>query len=338
MKPNVTIFMYLIAVLAVTACEPSPKGSTLSILPQECKLEVSTQKTLSLNGELDPTSDVSWHTDFGSIVKNAQGLSATYIAPSVAGEAQITASISSGVGSGSDIHRTCTILDPQATAPLTPTTPDVFGGYTVVISEVMGNPCGGVDLRKYNQYVELYNYGSQPVDVGGWWLYDEGEAGTPDKLVAWNARSSVKLADGLITDSTVIPSKGVAIVLSPIYPENHDIEKMPYRFPHGIVILTAAESETLGDDFFGIIADRDGYDTVTLYIGGETIIITIVDTYGTPAINTAFPVDIDDDHKDHIPLYLGDCRSANRIDPLQPDSESNWIDIYNGSPGEVPFQ
>lgn len=341
MKNTATFFMFLITVQFITACGTSAQASSsLSILPTDCRLEVSKEITLTLNGKLDQNSQVTWHANLGSIVQNAQGLSATYIAPQVAGEAEITASITSGIsGTTSVLSTVCTIQDPQATASLTPIPPNQsFGEYTVIISEVMGNTCGGIDLRKYNQYVELYNYGSQPVDVGGWWLYDEGESGTPDKLVVWNTRTPLKLADNLVTNSTVIPPKGVAVILSPIYPENHDIEKMPYRFPSGVVILTAAESNTLGDDYFGIISDQDGYDTVTLYIGSESIILSVVDTSGTPAINTSYPVDIEDDRQDNIPKYLSDCTSIERIDPFQPDAETNWRDIYKGSPGEVPFQ
>jgi hypothetical protein len=53
---------------------------------------------------------------------------------------------------------------------------------TVVISEVMANPCGPVVVRKWNEYVELYNYGDQPVDVGGWWLADVGDV---ELLINW---------------------------------------------------------------------------------------------------------------------------------------------------------
>jgi hypothetical protein len=202
----------------------------------------------------------------------------------------------------------------------------------------MGNPCGGVEMRKYNQYIELYNYGDNPVDVGGWWLYDEGESGTPDQIVAWNARSVIKLADGLVHDSTIIPPKGVAVVLSPQYPENFSYEKMPYRFPTGVVILTVAESNTLGDDFFGIIADRDGYDTVTLYIGSAVVITMVVDTYGTPAIIGPYPGDIDDDRNDNLPIHLPNCYAVERIDPLTSDTFSNWKRVLNGTPGEVPYR
>jgi len=274
----------------------------------------------------------------GEVVWANQGLTAIYKAPDVSGSAVISVSFKSGTPTPDTAERVCEVQDKGNTAP--PPTPGTTApsADTVIISEVMGNPCGGLSLRKYNQYVELYNYGDEPVDVGGWWLYDEGESGTPDQLVAWNSRSALKLAKDLVTDSTIIPAKGVAVVLSPIYPENHDTEKMPYRFPAGVVILTAATSATLGDDYFGIIANQNGYDTVTLYIGGETVIISVVDTYGTPAITSAYPVNIDDDHKDHIPMYLGDCYSVERVDPHAPDEDANWRRILNGTPGAVPFK
>jgi hypothetical protein len=199
----------------------------------------------------------------------------------------------------------------------------------------MGNSCGGVEQRRYNQFVELYNYGDRPVDVGGWRLYDEGPSGTPDELTAWNSRVNIQFDPSLTMNATVIPPNGIALVLSPQYHLNP--MKSPYAIPAGTIILTVAQSETLGDDYFGIIADQDGYDTVTLYIGGAAVIETLVDTYGTPLIKSSYPVDIDDDHLDNIPMYLSECTSIERIDPRSRDAEANWRPVTNGSPGEIPF-
>ncbi len=342
-----TFTLTLLLAVSITSCGLTAKPmQSLVILPQDCSMPISKQTGLTLSGQIDPNSKIAWQTDFGSIVQNAQGLSATYIAPAVPGEAQVTATVTSGVNASSMVLTVkCKVQDTQSTASNSNAPISSSSGTgllstekpTVIISEMMGNPCGGIDQRKYNQYVELYNYGDQPVDVGGWWLYDEGDIGTPDKLVAWNARSAVQISEGLVLNSTVIPPQSVAVVLSPQYPQNLDISKMPYRFPPNVIILSVAESDTLGDDYFGFIADQDGYDTLTLYKGGASIIDQVVDTYGTPSILSAYPVEIKDDHNDNIPMYLSDCHSIERIDPNLPDEQSNWKSIPNGTPGEVPF-
>lgn len=340
--PSNILLSFLIGLIFLTSCGGG--SQSLTILPQDCSLSVSKQIGLTLSGEIDPNSQVTWQASLGSIVKNAQGLSATYIAPSVAGEALITATVTSGINASSTVlDVTCHITDASVTAPPQLTTPSTSGEVPpdpgkppIAISEVMGNTCGGIELRKYNQYVELYNYGDQPVDVQGWYLYDEGDSGTPDTLSAWSVRSNIIFDSQLIFNSTIIPPRSVAVVISPMYADNPI--KMPYAFPAGTVILTVAESNTLGDDFFGIIADQDGYDTVTLYIGGASIIDTVVDTYGTPVIVDDYPVEIEDDHRDNIPRYLSECTSIERIDPHLPDVESNWKPVQNGSPGEVPYK
>ncbi|MCB0103333.1 MAG: lamin tail domain-containing protein [Anaerolineales bacterium] len=343
---NVSLhFMALpvIAILLVSCGDGKASAApSLSIIPEDCSVTVSEQISLTLSGGLDPNSRATWEANLGSVIYNAQGLTATYIAPPVAGEAIIRAKILSGESTSAILEVLCKIIDPSATtAPPTPTgvvsaPPADLPVNTVIISEVMGNACGGVDLRKYNQYVELYNYGDQPVDVGGWWLYDEGSPGTPDELTAWSSRVSAGIDAQVITNTTVIPPKGVAIVFSPQYLNNPNGAR--YKLPAGVIILTVAESATLGDDYFGIISDQDGYDTVTLYIGTNTIINSVVDTYGTPSIPNNYISSIEDDRLDTVPHYLSDCNSIERVNPLLPDAAENWITVKNGTPGAVPFK
>jgi hypothetical protein len=338
--------LVVIATLPLVACGGNASHQSLKIMPQDCSLLVSEVIGLTLNGEIDPNSQVTWEASLGTVVSISQGIGANYTAPSVAGEALIKATVTSGVGSNSNIlTTTCKVIDPSATLPssasnqpesVLPPQPEAQKGKpTIIISEVMGNACGGIDQRKYNQYLELYNYGDQPVDIGGFHLYDEGNSGTPDEITAWNRRSGLMPDGPFILDTTVIPAKGVAVVLSPQYYENP--MGAPYTLPAGTIVLTVAESATLGDDYFGIITDQNGYDTVTLYTGSGSIINTVVDTYGTPSVLTSYPFDIDDNHKDNVPRYLSECTSIERINPLMPDSESNWTPVKNGSPGEVPF-
>jgi hypothetical protein len=337
---NMPHILCILAAALLTSCNGG--SQSLIIQPQDCSLPILGQIGLTLNGEIDPNSQVTWQATLGSVVKNAQGLSATYIAPSVPGEAIITATVTSGINASNTVlDVTCQITDGNTTAPSAtkfPTQNPTSSGTetpSIVISEVMGNTCGGIEERRYNQYIELYNYGDQPVDVGGWRIYDEGSSGTPDELTAWSSRVNIQFDPGLVMNTTLIPPKGIALVLSPQYHLNP--MQTSYAIPAGTIILTVAQSDTLGDDYFGIIADQPGYDTIILYIGGSTIIETKVDTYGTPLIKSSYPIDIDDDHLDNIPMYLSECTSVERINPWERDMESNWRPVTNGSPGEVPF-
>jgi hypothetical protein len=76
----------------------------------------------------------------------------------------------------------------------------------------MGNPCGGDEFRKWNDFVELYNYGDQPQDVGGWWLTVNGPGNKSDKLVAWATRNpNVALNQPVVTNTTRIPAHGFIV-------------------------------------------------------------------------------------------------------------------------------
>lgn len=337
---NTKLRYFIICIIFfLPACAQNGADSfQVNILPEACLIKTGEQIALTLDGKIPSNTKVQWDAQFGEIVWTGQGLTAMYHAPSEPGEDSITVSFVSSTPMPSSTIRVCTVTTetppPPAAAPQS-VPPDTA---TIIISEVMGNPCGDLESKKFNQYIELHNYGSTAVDVGGWWIYDEGEQGTPDRLSAWDARSTTKLDPALITSSTFIPPHGFAVVLSPIYAESWVVERMPYQFPAGTVILTAAASQTLGDDFFGIIASEDGRDTLTLYIGGMAVMDQVVDTYGTPLISDSYPTHIDDDRRDHLPFYLHECESAERIDPLLPDAESNWSTIKGGSPGEGPYK
>jgi hypothetical protein len=219
--------------------------------------------------------------------------------------------------------------------PIERTLPD---GPTVIISEVMAHPCGDDNFKKWNEYVELYNFGDQPVDARGWRLVDNGPRNKPDQIVAWNARNPhAALKQRVVTDSTIIPPHGFALVLSPIYTQSLAPHKMPYQFPEGTVILTIIEGDRLGDDRFGLIGHGSSRDVVVLYIGGSKSIKQVVSTYGTPSLGI-YPEDIRDDREDSLPLDLRECSSVERVDPLLPDQFESWREVPNGSPGEAPYQ
>lgn len=335
---KLTACLFIFSSLWLNACGSPGHNSNLnaSILPDDCRVQAGGQLALTLDGQIPANTQIQWSASTGEVVWTGQGLTATFLAPNLPGEAVISVLFVSGTPAPYTASRACAVTEQDSTASA-PTVNDP-AAITIAISEVMGNQCGGLETRKFNQYVELYNFGDLPVDVGSWMLFDEGEKGTPDRLVAWDSRSSLQLDPTLVTNSTVIPPRGFAVVLSPLYPEGNIENRMPYKFPPGVVILTAESSQTLGDDYFGIISDQDGYDTVTLYIGSGTVMDLVVDTYGTPTINGPYPVNIDDNHLDHTPLHLSECESAERIDPRQPDSEANWLALPGGSPGDGPYQ
>ncbi|MEW5939656.1 MAG: lamin tail domain-containing protein, partial [Chloroflexota bacterium] len=194
--------------LLQTACQPSlASPSPLTILPANCEVTASGQIGLTLNGDIDPGAQVNWKAERGSIVENGRGFSATYFAPAEPGEDAIAATVAPALSGGSEtLSVTCRILGGAGQTPFGPT-PFPPSLPTVVISEVMGNPCGGVEFKKYNQYIELYNYGDLPVDVYGWFFFDEGESGTPDMIVPWVSRSTTQLNASLVTNSAVIPPR-----------------------------------------------------------------------------------------------------------------------------------
>jgi hypothetical protein len=194
-----------------------------------------------------------------------------------------------------------------------------------------------VEVRKWNEYVELYNYGDYPMDISGWWLADVGESGTPDQLVAWSQRHPNNPWTGaLVLDSTVIPAKGFAIILSPSYAEGTYPYTMPYRFPDNTMILTAAGSRSLGDDYFNIIGDGQSLDVLVLYKGGNRVIQDVISTYGSPKLDS-YVTSIQDDRYDNLPRDLHECSSIERINPIGGDIFDNWREITGGSPGEAPY-
>jgi len=311
------------------------------------------QMPLALDGLVPPNAVISWEANAGSIVSAPPGLNALFVAPSQPAIAIISVSISSGTPSVQiPITRECIVtslnypvIEPTVVTEIIPSAPQVqvvapvTGAQTptVVISEVMANPCGPLEVRKWNEYVELYNYGDQPVDINGCWLADLGEAGTPDQLIPWSVRNQYNpLAGNLILDSTVIPARGFAVVLSPIYTEGVFPHAMPYQIPASTVILTAAESRTLGDDFFSLIGEGQGRDVLILYKGGARVIQEVISTYGTPKLDS-YVTGVRDDYLDNLPLDLHECTSAERISPTGLDIFENWREITNGSPGEAPY-
>lgn len=347
----------LLPMLSACGSVATPTNS-VTILPRDCRMLVNEQMPMALDGLVPPNAVISWQANSGSIVSAAPGLNALFFAPVMPAVVTISVSISSGTPSMQiPVTREC-IVTPLET-PIPPTVEilpteiipidvmpeaspqpaaSIIVAPTVAISEVMANPCGPVEVRKWNEYVELYNYGDQPVDVGGWWLADIGESGTPDQLVSWAQRHPHRPLNGpLILNSTVIPPRSFAVILSPGYMDGVYPYAMPFRFPQNTVMLTAASSRSLGDDYFNIIGDGQSLDVLVLYKGGVSVIHEVISTYGTPRLDV-YVASIRDDHLDNLPRDLHECSSIERIDPAGGDHFENWREINNGSPGEAPYR
>jgi len=232
------------------------------------------------------------------------------------------------------------------TSTLEPTftyTPSIIlNARTIAITEVMANPCGWITGQEayWNEYIELYNFGIAPIDVGGWWITDgEDVKGNPDRLIAWNTRfPSQKFGgnDDIKTDTTTIQPGQFALILSPQYLRSENV-KTPYLIPSGTVILTIEDGLYLGDDGGGLEVSET-LNIVVLYIGTAEYIDQMISTYGTPRLSSS-PKNIKDEpsNRDGVPIVLNDCFSAQRQEASGPDADYNWIAIENGTPGSGPY-
>lgn len=354
MKHHHFFRILVICALLLTGCAgPAAAAGQVGILPTQCALIVGEQVSLALDGRIADNAIVVWSADRGSVAYTGQGLNAVYTAPQTTGDVNISAIITSGTPIPQSLTRTCSVQNGNGAAPtsttgqdptddlptvtIPPTSEIPAAEKTVIISEVMANPCGGLEFRKWNEYVELYNYGDQPQDVNEWWLTVSGQDKKSDKIVSWESRNpAVPLKQDVVTNSTIIPPHGFALVISPIYTKSLNPYKMPYKFPSGTVILTIAEKDRIGHNVLGIVGEGGGRDAVVLYLGGASSIREVKSTYGTPILS-GYPQDIRDDRADNTPLDLHTCSSAERLNPLGQDTFENWHEVLNGSPGEAPY-
>jgi hypothetical protein len=349
--------LFLASLFFTTACgNIATPTNAVAILPKDCRMQINQQMPLTLDGVISPNAVINWESDAGSLSFAAPGLNALFTAPSQPTVVTISVTISSGTPSVQiPITHQCIVMGIDSGSPMQPlqptgiivvengsTAPQVLSDApntqpTVIISEVMANPCGGIEFKKWNEYVELYNFGDQPVDVNGWWLADTGGAGSPDQLVSWSQRNPAKpLAGSLISNSTIIPAKGFALILSPSYNDGEFPYAQPYAIPANTVILTASESRSIGDDAASIVGDGEGRDVLVLYKGGPSVIQETISTYGTPK-PAQYVSDIKDNYLDNLPLDLHECSSIERVVPTVADSVENWREVPYGSPGEAPY-
>ncbi len=217
-----------------------------------------------------------------------------------------------------ELQSSPTLPIPSSTMDAIPTE-IVFGDPKfIIITEVLGNPCGR-DSR--NEFVEIYNSSDKPIDVGGWWITDGDEA---DKIVMWEERfPSMKIGFNTTTNSTIIPSRSYAVILAPGYPFVSGNFAMPYVFPEGTVLLTLETGLLIGDEINGI--EVTSRDVVVVYQGTATMVEKVISTYGSPILSNS-PTSIRDDNRDKIPIdtSVDNCWSVERILATQDDIESNW--------------
>jgi len=343
LRPSSILFLCLVILLA--GCTGQNSALLLEITPSKCSLKPGEQTTFAIKGVIGSNPTITWQASDGVIqAQDKGGLVAIFTAPQAPGVVEITVNVTSHLTPTSPPSIACVILAEDPTTAPTQTTsssavaaPNPVGKPTIIISEVMAHQCGPDDFKKFNQYVELYNYGQEAVDVNGWWLADNGPNNKPDQLVAWSTRNpGISLKQPVISNTTLVPPHGFAVVISPIYTQSIEPYKQPYRFPNQTVILTIAESDRVGDDLYGLVGFDSGRDVVVLYAGGQNSIQKVISTYGTPLLGS-YPQDIRDDRTDNLPLDLHECASAERINPLGLDEFKNWREVLGGSPGEAPY-
>ncbi len=355
---SLLIFIFLLLV----SCRGVPPASNggIHIAPSSCNLSPSQEISLSLQGIIPPNAKITWQVTDGRILQSQTGYTATYVAPYQPGFYKVTVTIEEPGKTPISASLECKVemsVVVEKTSPVTPSltpvssptytpiptfTPMQFSTptsttapeTTLIITEFMGNPCGGDEITLFNQYIELYNYGKQPVDVAGLWLY----TGISQKIIAWDAHEPpLPSLDSGITSSTVIPPGGFALILSPLYTNAGYPYQRPYDLmPKNTIILTV-EDKRLGRTKSGIVAYGQGRDVIVLYRGGRTILEKVIATYGTPHIEV-FVDKLRDDYRDALPFDLPECRSANLKKITEGDKQSNWELIYGGTPGEGPYR
>ena len=205
----------------------------------------------------------------------------------------------------------------------------VAGESDITITEVMANPAGGetaIPGGVADEFLELLNRGDSVVDVTGWSLTDGDGV---DAIIPWDdAVHGTLEAAGVVTETTLIPAGGYALVLDPEHASPSRGEPQPYSIPAGTIILTVEGSDIGGS---GLTTT----DPITLYDAGGTGRDDVIDTFGTPK-DEEIPGDRDDDGLDGVPFDPGDGISLERIDPSSGDTESNWAQSSEGgTPGAV---
>ncbi len=196
----------------------------------------------------------------------------------------------------------------------------------------MGNPCGGKSSRICNQYIELYNNDLRPVDVYGWYLFTTSQIYVPQRIVSWNQRNPKIKVGEAITDSTIIPPGGYAVILSPFYYGQRG--DPPYHFPANTLILTVEKGTRLGSQNTGIISWDPPLTSIYIYKGIWNRVDQVISTYGIAGVD-ATPQRYQ--LVDRLPLLApSECTSVQRKHAYSPDQFESW-EVTESSPGTGPY-
>ncbi len=114
-----------------------------------------------------------------------------------------------------------------------------------LITEVMSNPLGAwnaIPGDDSNEFIEIYNAGTDSVDLAGWIIYD----GDGDDVLTSAADGMAILpsdSDGIYT-STILAPGCFALILDPEYTDAANDQ--PYDWPSNTLILTISTTTDLG--------------------------------------------------------------------------------------------
>ena len=166
----------------------------------------------------------------------------------------------------------------------------------IVVTEVMYAPVSSTT----GEFIELFNNGSEEVDLAGFTFTDGDLTTTFDTIKAFTPGGSTKLAAG-----------AYAVILDSDYVTD------TYVIPPAAVLLKTNDT-TIGN---GLSAD----DPISLFPAGESLPSS---TYGTPL-----------DSLDSIPITSAPTgKSIERKDAAAPDAVGNWcisVDPSGSSPGRA---
>jgi hypothetical protein len=301
--PYFLLSLMLTSLIGCTTSQQTPIQFEVSV-DVPCELYPGQTIPLSVRGQIPSNAEIKWGTIDG-VISNESTLSTTYTAPLTEGRDVITVRIisqgkvtietlSCSIKAGTT--PVAVITDPTPvvvdedempvieandqttpTAEIEPTT-EADIDPTIAITEVMANPCNTEVTGVIDQYVELYNYGNNPVDISEWWLVSATVSHTDHhdqlvKIVSWNTRNPfIDLGSHLIQDQTVLNPKQYALVLHPLY-GSAGSGSMTYRLPPDTVILTAAEGlSNIAGKFFSTTRPN----IVALYIGSQDQINEVI--------------------------------------------------------------
>ena len=338
--------VFLLFSILLVGCDSSEETSIKINGPPQCV--AGERNIFSLDGSYDKTADFVWESSTGEIEFNK---AQAWTTPSIDVNKLTITVIISGKRKAFTKSYTCDVIPPPTstlttstpTITITPTntitptiTPTIKSeSFTIAISEVFGDACGDTEADIYYEYIEIFNYGLHPVDIKGLWITVSSRNDTePQEITSWDDRFPFNnLSSRLISNSTIIQPKSFALIVSPQYLKGIAIYPVPYLYPEDTTILTVKNGTRLGGSATGIIgsSDFEQRDPVVLYEGSYDWIEKVIDTYGAPEVGPN-PSLITGKGYHNFPLFLGDCHSATRIEPTQPDYPSNW-EVTDPSPG-----